>query len=228
VALQKYGTDAPWQWGSLQPCDRHHVSRVAKTEVTSQVSIAEDEQGVGSVARKSRKGRIDLAAGPSIENIDLQPEDAGGHLYFFQCVLGRQRICGVDQQRNASGLGNKLTQERQPFSRKLGEKKLMPVALPPGRARLVTRPSLTGSSVTPKTIGIVVVAAWAATAAGAKPGALTASRALPLTNPITGIAGCCARAASGQTVAAPPGKVMNSRRFIINFAICWNQSRPLS
>jgi hypothetical protein len=29
-------------------------------------------------------------------------------------------------------------------------------------------------------------------------------------NPITGIAGCCARAASGQA-AAPPSSVMNSR-----------------
>jgi hypothetical protein len=36
----------------------------------------------------------------------------------------------------------------------------MPVALPPGWARLATRPSLTGSSPTPKTIGIVAVAAF--------------------------------------------------------------------
>ena len=33
-------------------------------------------------------------------------------------------------------------------------------------------------------------------------------------NPITGIAGCCARAASGHAAAAPPSSVMNSRRFI--------------
>ena len=44
-------------------------------------------------------------------------------------------------------------------------KKLIPVRLPPGRARLATRPSLTGSSATLKTIGIVVVAALAANAA---------------------------------------------------------------
>jgi hypothetical protein len=43
-------------------------------------------------------------------------------------------------------------------------KKLIPVKLPPGRARLTTRPSLTGSSPTSKTIGIVVVAALAANA----------------------------------------------------------------
>ena len=31
-------------------------------------------------------------------------------------------------------------------------------------------------------------------------------------NPITGIADCCARAASGHAAAAPPSSVMNSRR----------------
>src|SRR5262249_26633093 len=35
-----------------------------------------------------------------------------------------------------------------------------------------------------------------------------------LRSPITGIAGCCARAASGHE-AAPPMSVMNARRFII-------------
>jgi hypothetical protein len=33
-------------------------------------------------------------------------------------------------------------------------------------------------------------------------------------NPITGIAGCCARAASGHATAAAPSSVMNSRRCI--------------
>jgi uncharacterized protein YchJ len=37
---------------------------------------------------------------------------------------------------------------------------------------------------------------------------------VPLSNPITGITGCCARAMSGQAAAAPPTSVMNSRRFI--------------
>ena len=35
-----------------------------------------------------------------------------------------------------------------------------------------------------------------------------------LRNPITGIAGCCARAASGHAAAAPPKSVMNSRRLM--------------
>jgi hypothetical protein len=36
-----------------------------------------------------------------------------------------------------------------------------------------------------------------------------------LRNPITGTAGCCARAASGHA-AAPPSSVMNSRRLMFS------------
>jgi hypothetical protein len=32
--------------------------------------------------------------------------------------------------------------------------------------------------------------------------------------PTNGIAGCCARAASGHATATPPSSVMNERRFI--------------
>src|SRR5262249_7629654 len=41
-------------------------------------------------------------------------------------------------------------------------KEFTPVALPPGRLRLATRPSLTGSSVTLKTMGVPLLAAIAA------------------------------------------------------------------
>ena len=46
----------------------------------------------------------------------------------------------------------------------------MPVALPPGQARLATRPSRTGSWPIPKTIGIVAVAVLAVSATCALPG----------------------------------------------------------
>jgi len=36
----------------------------------------------------------------------------------------------------------------------------------------------------------------------------------PWRNPITGIVGCCARVASGHAVAAPPSRVMKSRRLM--------------
>src|SRR5262249_34975005 len=41
-----------------------------------------------------------------------------------------------------------------------------------------------------------------------------ASRSEPLSKPITGSAGCCARAANGHAAVAPPMSVMNSRRLM--------------
>jgi hypothetical protein len=37
-----------------------------------------------------------------------------------------------------------------------------------------------------------------------------------LRNPITGIVGCCACAVKDHAAAAPPSRVMNSRRLIAN------------
>ena len=52
-------------------------------------------------------------------------------------------------------------------------KVVTPVRLPPGRLRLATRPNLTGSPAVTKTIGIVAVAALAASAAGVVVAAIT-------------------------------------------------------
>ena len=48
-------------------------------------------------------------------------------------------------------------------------KLVTPVKLPPGRFRLATSPILTGSTATAKTIGMVTVAALAASAEGVPP-----------------------------------------------------------
>jgi hypothetical protein len=55
-------------------------------------------------------------------------------------------------------------------------KKSTPVALPPGRPMPATSPIFTGSSPTPKTIGMIAVAALVARAPGELPGtAITAT-----------------------------------------------------
>jgi hypothetical protein len=54
-------------------------------------------------------------------------------------------------------------------------KLVMPVILPPGRLKLSTMPSLTGSSPMPKTMGVVEVAALAARATGALPAKIKAT-----------------------------------------------------
>jgi hypothetical protein len=53
---------------------------------------------------------------------------------------------------------------------------VMPVTLPPGRPKLVTSPSWTGSPPVVKTIGIVVVAAFATRLAGVLVAAMTETR----------------------------------------------------
>jgi hypothetical protein len=53
---------------------------------------------------------------------------------------------------------------------------------------------------------------------------------VPFRNPITGIAGCCARARSGHAAtghaAAPPSSVMNARRFNCSKGINRPPARP--
>src|SRR5262245_39225701 len=41
-----------------------------------------DEQGIGTVAYKGGEGRLDLAAGTCVENLNFQPERTGGVWYI--------------------------------------------------------------------------------------------------------------------------------------------------
>src|SRR5262249_9479141 len=67
----------------------------------------------------------------------------------------------------ASGTSSHKRSSRLPASSLV--RNVIPVILPPGRLRLVTRSYLTGSSASVKTIGIVEVASFAATAAYGEP-----------------------------------------------------------
>ena len=64
----------------------------------------------------------------------------------------------------AVGTNSRISSSR--FGPTSSNKIVTPVRLPPGRFRLATSPDATGLSPTEKTIGIVVVAAFAATTAG--------------------------------------------------------------
>src|SRR5262245_47547761 len=88
--------------------------------------------------------------------------------------------------------------------------KFTPVAFPPGRLRLATRLNFTGFLPTINTIGIVEVAAFAASAGGSPP-TVTITPTWRRTRSVARSGGC-APAASGQAAAAPPSSVMNSRR----------------
>ena len=65
-------------------------------------------------------------------------------------------------------LGTNSPKSPRRFGINSEDNRVAPVTLPPGRLRLATRPSLTGSAPVWNTIGIVAVAAFAASA-GAEP-----------------------------------------------------------
>ena len=70
--------------------------------------VARDEEGIGALARKGGKGRIYLPARAGINDLDLQPVDAGSFLHAPQCDLGARSIGGIEQHGNTNGLGHEL------------------------------------------------------------------------------------------------------------------------
>ena len=81
--------------------------------------VAADEEGVGPLAHKSREGRIDLAAGAGIDDLDLQPHGAGSRFHVSQRGLGIRGIGRIDEHGHTSGCGHQLAQEFQPLCRQL-------------------------------------------------------------------------------------------------------------
>src|SRR5262249_30205466 len=85
-------------------------------------------------------------------------------------------LLGLTSTPKRSADGRSSRSNPNPFAPSSVIKKFTPVALPPGRAKLATRPSLTGSSLMLNTTGIVLVASFTASAATGLPGvAITVS-----------------------------------------------------
>ena len=104
--------------------------------------VAADEQRVGPLAHKRCEGRIDLAAGAGVEDLDLQPHGARSRFHVSQRGLGSRSIGRIDEHGNASGSGHQLTQQFQPLCRQLAVEKIdaCHVAARPGEAGDKTEP----------------------------------------------------------------------------------------
>src|SRR5262249_14346416 len=137
-----------------------------------------DENRVGSIARKCCEGRIDSPAGTGMKGLDLQTHGARSRVHVSQYGLG---VCvrRIDEHGDVTSCGYELAQEFQPFCYQLITEKI-----DAGRARLATRPNLTGSSGMVKTIGIVVVPALAARA-GSEPPVATITATCRRINSVT-------------------------------------------
>ena len=116
---------------------------------------------------------IKVSFGAGIQDMELQSEGSSRCLQPLRVGLGESGIGRVDEQGYNARRGNQLVQQLQPFRRYPTFALVTPVTLPPGRLRLATSPSRTGSEAISKTIGMVVAAAFAAIAAGVLVAAIT-------------------------------------------------------
>ena len=156
----------------MADCERCKLDAPAYVE-----PVGGDKECIGPVAHEGGKGRLDLAAGAGVENLEFAIRERVQLRGMSRSVASAVEVLvGLTSTAIRTALGTRLCRSPSRLAATSARKKLMPVALPPGRARLATRPILTGSAPTPKTIGIVVVAALAASAAGLLPGvAITAT-----------------------------------------------------
>src|SRR6266511_1559820 len=95
-----------------------------------------DEEGVGSLADKSSKRSIDLAASAGDEYLDLHSHDSNSRFHVSQRRRCSRSIGRIDEHSNTNGARQKLTQEFQPLCRQLDRENIDPgqVATRPGEA----------------------------------------------------------------------------------------------
>ena len=135
--------------------------------------IAGNHERAGVQFDEGGESGIDLVFGAGLED-KLHPLRARRVLHRLAYISRHLLDCSLRRTSKpiipAWGT-NSDTSSRRLGSRSAGEK-AKPVRLPPGRGRLATKPNSTGSPTLVKTIGIVEVARFAATA-GAVPATAT-------------------------------------------------------
>src|SRR5262249_19680896 len=154
---------------------RHYVARRQCQDLCTTVAeqhLGTDQQCIDPFSYKVGKGRIDVAISTDVKDFDLAADSRSCRLHLANQELNTWTGGPIDERgkplRSRQNSPSRLAASSTPMS-------LIPVTLPPGRLRLATRPVWTGSPALLNTIGIVVVAALAASAAGMLGVAMTAT-----------------------------------------------------
>ena len=126
ISRELHVVGSTWRDARMANCTRRLVKKG---------SVA-DKKRVGSLAHRTCEGRIDLADGPGVVDLDLQPHGASSRLHVSYRELGTHRIGRIDEYGNASGTGHQLAQEFQPLCHQLirDEVDTRRVAARPGEA----------------------------------------------------------------------------------------------
>ena len=101
-----------------------------------------DEEGVGPLAHKSCEGRIDLAAGAGVEDLDLQSDGASSRFHVSQRGLGIAGSVGLTSTATRVAAGTSSRRSSSRFAANSASEKIDPcqVAARPGEAGDKTKP----------------------------------------------------------------------------------------
>ena len=133
-------------------------------------AAAGNKKRVRPLVDETCEGCVDLAIGASPQNASLQPDGDAGRLVNSRSATLLAGSPGLMNTAMQIAFGTRACKSSNRFALSSVDRMLTPVTLPPGWARLATRPSLTGSSAVLKTMGSAVVAALAASGACAASG----------------------------------------------------------
>src|SRR5262249_23538123 len=109
-----------------------------------------DQKSIGPFTRKRCESFVDLADCAGVDDLNLQPDSASCGFQVSQRRVDNRWMSGLTSTATRLAAGTSSRRSSNRFAVNSPVKKLTPVRLPPGRARLATRPSLTGSSATTK------------------------------------------------------------------------------
>src|SRR5262245_6742890 len=129
------------------------------------------KERVNALLRYSRENCFYLSFGTSSQNNELKPKYTCSGLHIPQLFLSARKIFMSAAMAVVPGTSSRSSPSC--FDPRSTVKLVTPFALLPGWLKLATRPSSTGSEPISKTIGIVVVALFAATAAFVPVAAIT-------------------------------------------------------
>jgi len=104
--------------------------------------VGSNEERVGSLAHHSGEGRIDLATGAGVDDLNLQSETECSFGYLSQRGLGIRRIGRIDQHGNSNRFGHQVVQEPQPLGHKFSEENI-------DAGHIASRPSKAGEQPQP-------------------------------------------------------------------------------
>ena len=164
----------------------HQPDQLLKPSVEKQVW--HHDQCASLTLDHGREGCLKIGFSASCQHLQASPESVGRR-FGLRCISRDVRIAGVNKQRDRLAEGSSSRRSSKRFGPRILVKTLTPVRLPPGRLKLSTRPVLTGSAPVTNTIGMVLVAAFAAADAGASRATITATPRLT-SSPASEVNGC--------------------------------------